>query len=207
MLLFCANFYKASWLVSYAPLANFFVSALSWDVARIRARRGASRGQIRRCQRLRFISTARVRVKSWVRSQTLSDSNHSIQIDPILISASAASGAVTRDIIRKLTMRTPRGGKALSRAASGRVPGPSTAAETAAATPAATEPKAPEASTKFAAPTAKPAPPAKPIATPEEAAAWAARIPKQVRPPPPGQPAKPVAAQPAASADAAVSAE
>ena len=126
MLLFCANFYKASWLVSYAPLAIFFVSALSWDVARIRARRGASRGQIRRCQRLRFISTARVRVKSWVRSQTLSDSNHSIQIDPILISASAASGAVTRDIIRKLTMRTPRGGKALSRAASGRVPGPST---------------------------------------------------------------------------------
>ena len=65
-------------------------------------------------------------MKSWVRSQTLSDSNHSIQIDPILISASAASGAVTRDIIRKLTMRTPRGGKALSRAASGRVPGPST---------------------------------------------------------------------------------
>ena len=76
-----------------------------------------------------------------------------------------------------------------------------------AAKTAATEPKAPEASTKFAAPTAKPAPPAKPIATPEEAAAWAARIPKQVRPPPPGQPAKPVAAQPAASADAAVSAE
>jgi len=70
--------------------------------------------------------------------------------------------------------------------------------------PAATEQKAPEASTKFAAP--KPAPPAKPLATAEEAAAWAARIPKQVRPPPPGealpqegvdtQPAKPVAAQP-----------
>ncbi|CAH0364638.1 unnamed protein product [Pelagomonas calceolata] len=66
--------------------------------------------------------------------------------------------------------------------------------------------KAPEASTKFAAPAARPAPPAKPVATPEEAAAWAARIPKQVRPPPPGealpqegvdtQPAKPVAAQP-----------
>ena len=44
-----------------------------------------------------------------------------------------------------------------------------------------------EASAKFAAPAAKAPPPAKPIATPEEAAAWAARIPKQVRPPPPGQ--------------------
>ena len=52
---------------------------------------------------------------------------------------------------------------------------------------AAIEPKAPEASAKFAAPVTRPAPPAKPIATPEEAAAWAARIPKQVRPPPPGQ--------------------
>jgi hypothetical protein len=56
-----------------------------------------------------------------------------------------------------------------------------------AAKPAATEQKAPEAPTKFAAPVAKPEPPVKPIATPEEAAAWAARIPKQVRPPPPGQ--------------------
>jgi hypothetical protein len=75
-----------------------------------------------------------------------------------------------------------------------------------AAKPATAEPKAPEAPAKFAAPAAKPAPPAKPIATAEEAAAWAARIPKQVRPPPPvqlssqegvdTQPAKPVAAQP-----------
>ena len=75
-----------------------------------------------------------------------------------------------------------------------------------AAKPATAEPKAPEAPAKFAAPAAKPAPPAKPIATAEEAEAWAARIPKQVRPPPPGealpqegvdtQPAKPVAAQP-----------
>ena len=56
-----------------------------------------------------------------------------------------------------------------------------------AAKPAATEQKAPEAPTKFAAPAAKPAPPAKPIATPEEAAAWAARIPIQKRPPPPGE--------------------
>ena len=56
-----------------------------------------------------------------------------------------------------------------------------------AATPAATEPKAPEASAKFAAPAAKAPPPAKPIATPEEAAAWAARIPIQKRPPPPGE--------------------
>ena len=134
---------------------------------------------------------------------------------------------------------TPRGGRALSRAASGRVPGPRTtdsslngimlmiifitvltappakdvpadreapaapaakpeaaepkgpeASETPAspaATPAAIEPKAPEASAKFAAPVARPAPPAKPIATPEEAAAWAARIPQQKRPPPPGE--------------------
>ena len=70
--------------------------------------------------------------------------------------------------------------------------------------------KAPEASAKFAAPAAKAPPPAKPIATPEEAAAWAARIPSQKRPPPPGvdtQPAKPVAAQPAASAEVEVSAE
>ena len=56
-----------------------------------------------------------------------------------------------------------------------------------AAKPAATEQKSPEAPTKFAEPVAKPEPPVKPIATPEEAAAWAARIPKQVRPPPPGQ--------------------
>ena len=50
-----------------------------------------------------------------------------------------------------------------------------------AATPANAVPPA------FAAPAAKPAPPAKPIATPEEAAAWAARIPIQKRPPPPGE--------------------
>ena len=56
-----------------------------------------------------------------------------------------------------------------------------------AVTPATAVTKAPEASTKFAAPAAKPAPPAKPIATPEEAAAWAARIPIQKRPPPPGE--------------------
>ena len=142
-------------------------------------------------------------------------------------------------------LRSPRGGKALSRAASGRVPGPSTTDSSLngimlliifvtvlmvasfehsllreqrladgrvveipapAAKLAATEPKAPEAPAKFAASAAKPAPPAKPLATAEEAAAWAARIPKQVRPPPPvqlssqegvdTQPAKPVAAQP-----------
>ena len=56
-----------------------------------------------------------------------------------------------------------------------------------AATPATAVSKASEASTKFAAPVAKPVPPVKPIATPEEAAAWAARIPQQKRPPPPGE--------------------
>ena len=56
-----------------------------------------------------------------------------------------------------------------------------------AAKPAMAVAKAPEASTKFAAPAARPAPPAKPVATPEEAAAWAARIPIQKRPPPPGE--------------------
>ena len=58
---------------------------------------------------------------------------------------------------------------------------------TPAAEPATAVTKASEASTKFAAPVAKPVPPVKPIATPEEAAAWAARIPSQKRPPPPGQ--------------------